>query len=109
MRRLGAGDRRSRHISCGDGQPTLGIVTVSALWWLYFDVAAIFGQRRLMEVSGIERARIARDSYASLHLPMVAGIVLFAWFELRTATIGAPRSATIGPAYSIIGLEAIRR
>jgi low temperature requirement protein LtrA len=56
----------------------LGIVVVSALWWLYFDVAAIFARRRLMQARGVEQARLARDSYGYLHLPMVAGIVLFA-------------------------------
>jgi low temperature requirement protein LtrA len=30
---------------------TLGIVVVSALWWLYFDVAAIFARRRLIFLS----------------------------------------------------------
>jgi low temperature requirement protein LtrA len=57
----------------------LGIVLVSALWWLYFDVAAIFARTRLVETSGVERARLARDAYGYLHLPMVAGIVLFAF------------------------------
>jgi low temperature requirement protein LtrA len=56
----------------------LGIVVVSALWWLYFDVAAVFARRRLMEARGVEQARLARDSYSYFHLPMVAGIVLFA-------------------------------
>ena len=56
----------------------LGIVVVSALWWLYFDVAAIFARTRLMQASGVDQARLARDSYSYLHLPMVAGIVLFA-------------------------------
>ena len=36
-------------------------------------------RRRLVDASGIERARIARDSYAYLHLPMAAGIVLLAF------------------------------
>src|SRR5205823_4472614 len=40
----------------------LGLVVVSALWWLYFDVAAIFARRRLTEAGGVERARLARDS-----------------------------------------------
>ncbi len=57
----------------------LGVVVVSALWWLYFDVAAIFARRRLVQASGIERARLARDAYSYLHLPMVTGIVLFAY------------------------------
>jgi low temperature requirement protein LtrA len=44
----------------------------------YFDVAANFARRRLTEASGLERARVARDAYSYLHLPMIAGIVLFA-------------------------------
>jgi low temperature requirement protein LtrA len=65
---------------------TLGIVVVSALWWLYFDVAAILARRRLMLARGLEQALLARDAYNYLHLPMVAGIVLFA-LGLKT-TIG---------------------
>jgi low temperature requirement protein LtrA len=57
---------------------TLGIVIVSALWWLYFDVAAIFARRRLMQAKGLDLHRVALHSYSYLHLPMVAGIVLFA-------------------------------
>jgi low temperature requirement protein LtrA len=56
----------------------LGIVVVSALWWLYFDVAALFAQRRLMRATGVELHRLALHAYSYLHLPMVAGIVLFA-------------------------------
>jgi low temperature requirement protein LtrA len=56
----------------------LGIVVVSALWWLYFDVAVIFARSRLMQASGVERARLALQSYSYLHLPMIAGVVLFA-------------------------------
>ena len=56
----------------------LGIVVVSALWWLYFDVAAIFARRRLLQARGLELHRLALHSYSYLHLPMVAGIVLFA-------------------------------
>ena len=56
----------------------LGIVVVSALWWLYFDVAAIFVRRRLDEATGIDRHWLALHAYSYLHLPMIAGIVLFA-------------------------------
>jgi low temperature requirement protein LtrA len=56
----------------------LGIVVVSALWWLYFDVAAIFARRRLMQATGLELHRLALHAYSYLHLPMIAGIVLFA-------------------------------
>jgi low temperature requirement protein LtrA len=55
-----------------------GIVVVSALWWLYFDVAAIFARRRLMQATGLELHRLALHSYSYLHLPMIAAIVLFA-------------------------------
>jgi low temperature requirement protein LtrA len=56
----------------------LGVVVVAALWWLYFDVAAILARTGLMQARGVEQSRLARDSYSYLHLPMVAGIVLFA-------------------------------
>jgi low temperature requirement protein LtrA len=59
------------------------MIVVSALWWLYFDVAAILARRRLMDSTGAERARLARDAYTYLHFPMIAGIVLFA-FGLET-------------------------
>jgi low temperature requirement protein LtrA len=55
-----------------------GIVVVSALWWLYFDVAAIIARNRLIQARGVEQARMAFYAYTYLHLPMVAGIVLFA-------------------------------
>ena len=56
----------------------LGMAVVAALWWTYFDVAAIVAERRLHAAKGAERARIARDAYSYLHLPMIAGIVLLA-------------------------------
>jgi len=56
----------------------LGIVLAAALWWAYFDIVAHLARKRLMEAHGHERARLARDSYSYLHLPMFAGIVFFA-------------------------------
>jgi low temperature requirement protein LtrA len=61
----------------------LGLGVVSALWWLYFDVAVIFARGRLMQASGLDQSRLARDAYNYLHLSLVAGIVLFA-FGLKT-------------------------
>ena len=55
-----------------------GIVVISALWWLYFDVAAIFARTRLIHATGLALHRLALHAYSYLHLPMVAGIVLFA-------------------------------
>jgi low temperature requirement protein LtrA len=56
----------------------LGIVVAGALWWAYFDVVAIVGERQLRSAEPALRVRLARDSYTYLHLPMVAGIVLLA-------------------------------
>lgn len=56
----------------------LGIATAGAIWWAYFDVAAIVAERRFRAMDRIGRARMARDSYTYLHLPMVAGIIVFA-------------------------------
>jgi low temperature requirement protein LtrA len=84
----------------------LGIVLVSSLWWLYFDVAAIFVRRRLVETTGIERSRLARDSYGYLHLPMVAGIVLLAYgVETTLHRVGGPLDAV--PALALCGGAAL--
>ncbi|MGH3079804.1 MAG: low temperature requirement protein A [Gaiellaceae bacterium] len=56
----------------------LGILVIGALWWAYFDVYAVEGQRVLSQASGAARFRLARDAYSYLHLPLIAGIVLFA-------------------------------
>jgi low temperature requirement protein LtrA len=57
----------------------LGVALTAAMWWAYFDVVATVAERKLREATGPARAAIARDSYSYLHLPMVAGIVLFAF------------------------------
>ena len=57
----------------------LGIVVAAALWWSYFDWVIYVSQARLADATGPERAALARDLYTYLHLPLVAGIVLFAF------------------------------
>ena len=56
----------------------LGLTVAGCVWWAYFDVVAIVAERVLRRVQGEERARLARDSYSYLHLPMIAGIILLA-------------------------------
>ena len=56
----------------------LGLTIAGSLWWSYFDVVSIVAERVLHQAEGEERARLARDAYSYLHLPMVAGIVLAA-------------------------------
>jgi low temperature requirement protein LtrA len=84
----------------------LGIVVVSALWWLYFDVAAIFARRRLMQAQGLELHRLALHSYSYLHLPMVAGIVLFA-FGLKTTLGHVDEALDTVPAVGLCGGAAL--
>ena len=84
----------------------LGVVVVSALWWLYFDVAAILARRRLAEATGLERARLARDAYHYLHLPMVAGIVLFA-LGLKTTIGHVGEALDTVPAVALCGGAAL--
>ena len=84
----------------------LGMVVVSGLWWLYFDVAAILARRRLMQASGLEQARLARDAYNYLHLPMVAGIVLFA-LGLKTTIGHVGETLDTVPAVALCGGTAL--
>jgi low temperature requirement protein LtrA len=56
----------------------LGMAVAGAMWWAYFDVAAIVAERRFKAMERVEQVRMARDSYTYLHLPMVAGIIVFA-------------------------------
>jgi low temperature requirement protein LtrA len=56
----------------------LALVASAGLWWAYFDVVAPVAHRRLSELRGAARNTLARDSFAYLHLPMIAGIELFA-------------------------------
>jgi low temperature requirement protein LtrA len=56
----------------------LGLTVAGCIWWAYFDVVAILAERALRRAQGEERARLARDAYSYLHLPMIAGIVLMA-------------------------------
>jgi low temperature requirement protein LtrA len=69
----------------------LGLVVAVMLWWAYFDVVALVAERRLREQTGSAQLTMARDSYSYLHLPMVAGIILFAVGMKKTlAHVGDP-------------------
>jgi low temperature requirement protein LtrA len=80
----------------------LGIFVIAALWWTYFDVYALLALRQLSRTSGATRARIARDIYSYLHLPMIAGIVLFALGLKKTIEQFDEPLATI-PAVALCG------
>jgi len=56
----------------------LGLTVASALWWIYFDATAQYGEHALANEPAETRPKLARDAYTFLHFPMVAGIVLLA-------------------------------
>jgi low temperature requirement protein LtrA len=80
----------------------LGIAVVSALWWSYFDWVIFIAQARLAEATGAERATLARDLYSYLHLPMVAGIVLFA-LGMKTTLADVQSPLLMIPAIGLCG------
>jgi hypothetical protein len=84
------------------GAALLGITVVACLWWLYFDWVAFVAQARLAEATGARRAALARDAYSYLHLPMVAGIVLFA-FGLKTTLPDVDHALPTVPAFGLVG------
>jgi low temperature requirement protein LtrA len=80
----------------------LGLAIAAALWWAYFDVVAIVAERKLREASGSAQLTMARDSYSYLHLPMVAGIILFAVGVKKTlGDVGEPLELV--PAVALCG------
>jgi low temperature requirement protein LtrA len=94
----------------------LGIAMAGAAWWAYFDVVAIVAERRFRRAPPDEQVRIARDSYTYLHLPMVAGVILFALGIKKTlAHVGDELEAVAavalcgGPALYFLALSAFKR
>lgn len=57
---------------------TLGIFFTAALWWAHYDVIGPAARIALHVAEGSKRVAMARDAYAYLYLPMIAGIILFA-------------------------------
>ena len=93
----------------------LGFAVATSFWLAYFDFFPIRAEQMLSDRSGVERVALARDVYTYLHLPTVAGIVLFA-FGLKTtladvdgelATIPA-LGLCAGPALFLLAYAAVR-
>src|SRR5436190_5367548 len=80
----------------------LGITVAACLWWSYFDWVVYVAQVRLAEATGASRAALARDAYSYLHLPMVGGIVLFA-FGLKTMLPDVGALLPTVPAFGLAG------
>jgi low temperature requirement protein LtrA len=93
----------------------LGLVVVTSFWLAYFDFFPIRAEGLLIDRSGEERTALARDIYTYLHLPMVAGIILFAFaMETTLAHVGdeldtvPALSLCVGPALYLFAYVALR-
>jgi low temperature requirement protein LtrA len=74
----------------------LGIAVASVLWWAYFDTLALALEQALHRCRDpASRARLARDAYTYLHLPIIAGVIFFALglkdLLVEVADPGTPR------------------
>jgi low temperature requirement protein LtrA len=71
---VGAG---GRHLDVAlVGAIALGLIVAIALWWIYFDRFAAAAEERLRDHD--DPVLAAADAYSYLHLPLVAGIIVFA-------------------------------
>jgi low temperature requirement protein LtrA len=86
----------------------LGLTLAGAIWWAYFDVVSLIAERILRRLRGASRARLARDAYSFLHLPMIAGIVLMALgLEEVLAAVAGEGGHTIGDPLATLPLVAM--
>jgi low temperature requirement protein LtrA len=53
-------------------------LVVAVLWWAYFDWLALTMERALAAVIGPARGSTARDIFTLGHIPLIAGVVLYA-------------------------------
>ncbi|MGW9194955.1 low temperature requirement protein A [Micromonospora chersina] len=77
----------------------LGVLVVAVLWWAYFDTLAYALEQALHHARDpAARLRLCRDVYTFLHLPLVAGTILFALGLKDLLTDAAsPDTPTWGP------------
>ena len=54
----------------------VAFLITGGLWWLYFGAVAEHSRRHL--ATAADPARLARDAYSYLHLPIVAGVIMVA-------------------------------
>jgi low temperature requirement protein LtrA len=84
----------------------LGLAVATSFWLAYFDFFQQRGRQLLADRSGVERTALARDIYSYLHLPMVAGVVLFA-FAMKTVLAHVGDELDTIPALGLCGGSAL--
>jgi low temperature requirement protein LtrA len=60
------------------GAALVVMALIVGLWWAYFDHEAEADEAALTAAEGVARARLARDVYSYLHIPLVLGVVFAA-------------------------------
>jgi low temperature requirement protein LtrA len=93
----------------------LGLAVAASFWLSYFDFFPIRAQQLLAERHGAARIALARDAYTYLHLPMITGIVLFAFAMKATLAHVGDELGTIeaislggGPSLYLLAFVGIR-
>jgi len=84
----------------------LGLLVATSFWLAYFDFFSIRGERMLTDLRGPDRVALARDLYAYAHLPMIVGIVLFA-FAMKTIVGHVGEELDWVPAFALCGGSAL--
>jgi low temperature requirement protein LtrA len=84
----------------------LGLVVATSFWLAYFDFFPIRAQQLLTDREGARRTALARDAYTYLHLPMVAGVVLFGFAMKQTLAHVGDELDPI-PAFGLCGGSAL--
>jgi len=84
----------------------LGLLVATSFWLAYFDFFSIRGERMLAALRGPDRVALARDLYAYGHLPMIVGIVLFA-FAMKTIVGHVGEELDAVAAFALCGSSAL--
>jgi low temperature requirement protein LtrA len=112
---IGIGERDSGLSMGVMAAALLGFAVVSSFWLAYFDFFPIRARQLLGDRTGLARIALARDVFTYFHLPMVAGIVLFAFAMKTTLSHVGDELAVIpalglcvGPAVYLLAYVALR-
>jgi low temperature requirement protein LtrA len=103
---IGLGERRTGLNTGVIVAAVLGFVVATSFWLAYFDFFPFRAQQLLADQTGAQRTALARDVYTYLHLPMVAGIVLFA-FAMKTTLAHVGEELDTIPALGLCGGPAL--
>jgi low temperature requirement protein LtrA len=94
---------------------TVGFLVAASFWLAYFDFFTIRAQQLLTERTGASQIAFARDVFTYLHLPMIVGIIVFAFAVKTTLAHVGDELATVpgvclclGPALYLSAFVALR-